>query len=101
MRAPKNYVYFSNCVHLNGQDIEEMVDQAIDITWRTFRQYVNLEHLKELYPFNYYDWKPGKGDGGLRLKDDWAVSYHRSWFRGVRCYYIQHSGIEYVFLPGA
>jgi hypothetical protein len=27
------------------------------------------------------------------------VGFHRSKFKGKRCYYIQHSAIEYIFCP--
>ena len=36
---------------------------------------------------------------GLKMKDDWAVSYHRSKLHNHTVYYFKHSMIEYVFVP--
>ena len=35
---------------------------------------------------------------GLHLSRDWGVSFYRSRYRGNRCYYMQHSAIEYIFI---
>jgi len=33
----------------------------------------------------------------LKLRADWAVSYHKGVFEGRPCYYMDHSRIEYIF----
>ena len=88
----KEYQYITSCVESTAEDITPMVDDAIDITWDTFRKHVPQSFLHYLFPF--YAWK-GKG---LHIKDDYAVSFHRSKFKGERCYYVRHSAIEYVFV---
>lgn len=89
----RKYQYLTNCTVSTGELIEDMVDhdEAIEITWRTFRDRIYLAELKDLFPV--YDW-----DGrGLHIKDDYHVTFHRSEYAGVRCYYVQQSGIEYIF----
>ena len=87
----RKHQYLTNCINSTAELINDMVDEAIEITWRTFRDRVYLAELKELFP--HYDWT----GQGLHIKDDYAVSFHRSTYAGVRCYYVQHSAIEYVF----
>jgi hypothetical protein len=70
-----------------------MVDQSRDITYRTFQK-----HAKGLT-----DWAREMGyvrdpqHGGLSLKNDWHVSYHKSEYDGRPCYYLVHSAIEYIW----
>lgn len=93
MKKEKSMHYQTNCVSSDGYDISDMVDDAIPVTLNTIRKYCS--DLRE--------WEQGMGYStgnqrdGLKLKDDWAVSYYRSKFRGQRCYYIEHSHIEYVW----
>lgn len=81
--------YIGCCVELNG--INEMVDQSIDISYRTFMKHV--KNVAEIFP--QYDWS--QKPKNLTLKQDCYVSYHRSKYRGKRCYYICHSAIEYIW----
>lgn len=46
-----------------------------------------------------YSKNPGKS-GNLTLRKDWAVSYHRSKYNGVKCYFLVHSTIEYIWTLG-
>lgn len=87
--ANRIYTYVTCCMHARGEDIEKMVDNAIDVTYRTFIKRVPLQVLNEMFGY-------GRGQG-LHLIDDWHVSYHRSRYRGRKCYFIKHSGIEYIF----
>lgn len=90
------YLFETDCTTSDARSIRQMVDQAKKITYRTFIKNVAIDHLRTIYPFNTYEW--GSGDKpGLRLKDDWHVRYYRSVYRGIPCYYIDHSAIEYVF----
>ena len=40
----------------------------------------------------------GKPTAPFHIKDDFAVGFWRSRYEGKRCYYITHSGIEYIFM---
>ena len=93
------YLYHKNCTQFPTREfwyscLVDMIGQAIDITYRTFMSKLNRHQVAELFP--QYDWRKFPRD--LTLKQDWAVSYHRSKLNGERCYFIKHSGIEYIFL---
>ena len=89
-----NYFYETNCISSTAKWINDMTDQAREVTYSTLARRVGAEQLKEVFP--YYTWGPGP-DPGLRLKDDWTVGYYRSTYRGRPCYYVEHSSIEYIF----
>jgi hypothetical protein len=88
----KNFIYEINCVSANGDDIIDMVDNARQISYRTFCKHIksqDLKHIKEALGY-------GKD---LSLKRDWAVSFYKSKYKNKPCYYLCHSMIEYVFVP--
>lgn len=82
----------TNCVHSTAEKIDAMMDTAKDITFVTFWRAVDKAQVKALFPD--YEWGRAKG---LRLKDDYAVSYYHSHFDGVLAFILQHSAIEYIF----
>jgi hypothetical protein len=91
-----SYSFYNNCVGWDSSDMDgltEVIDNAQEVTLKTFLQYVTMEKILELFPF-YAKTKAQ----GLTLANDWAVRFFRSTYRGKKCYYIQHSAIEYVFL---
>lgn len=88
-----NYFYETNCTSSTAKLINDMVDQAREVTYATLARHVGADQLRFTFPF--YAWGPGTP--GLRMKNDWAVSYYRSKYRGRLCYYVQHSAIEYIF----
>lgn len=97
------YRYWQSCVGFTGDvyDLMDLDSNGRQITWKTFRQHVATEDLETLFPD--YHWKkgsPGKYKFGLHIKDDWAVTFHRSHIRGVPVYYVCHSSIEYIFTKG-
>lgn len=95
--------FIGSCVDFNyrpQEDIDalcEMVDTAQDISLSTFMKHVPLNLLAKLFPS--YTWGPGRREG-LRFKDDWAISFHRSFFKGKRCYFVKWSAIEFIFTQG-
>jgi len=100
MQAKKHtFNYYGNCVGWPKSEVDyliEMVDMAASITRATFLKHVDREELRDMEKQMGYDTLPWER-GGLRMKDDWAVSYHRSKLKGKTVYYFKHSGIEYVF----
>jgi hypothetical protein len=69
-----------------------MLDRAREITFRTFKR-----HCQE-----FDGWCRGMSysvgnERGLHIKDDWAVSFHKSGYRGRPCYFVTHSAIEYIW----
>ena len=70
-----------------------MVDEAIDITLCTFRKHcVGFAEIATQLGYAQDSRK------GLTIAQDWHVSYHRSKYNGERCYFLQWSGIEYIWL---
>ena len=90
---PKRYKFLTSCVDARGSDIQEMVDRAREITYKTLLSHVGAETLRKQFPD--YEWNRR---GGLKLSSDYAVSFHASRYRGRKCYYVRHSCIEYVFV---
>lgn len=87
--------YRTCCVNSTASAINAMVDRAREVTYRTFRKHVSAAVMDEWAANMGYD--VGSRRGGLRLKADWHVSYHKSVYRGNNCWYIRHSAIEYIF----
>lgn len=93
------FLYATNCVDSrDGPAINAMTDRAREITYATVLRHVGRAQLAEVFP--NYDWGPGTPDrfkGGPKLSTDWAVSFHRSRWRGVPCVYVRWSAIEFIF----
>ena len=96
----KQYKYYNNCVSWPSYDVSrngglsDMIDNAIEITRKTFLKHVNKYDLKGLGMDLGYAEHPSQG---LTMAGDWHVSYHRSKLHDKRVYYFAHSSIEYVF----
>lgn len=90
------YKFYSTCVGWPEDDVHaegglcSMVDDARDITRRTFQLHVDSEQLREIETALGYD-------KNLRMHKDWHVSYHRSRLHGKQVYFFKHSAIEHVF----
>ena len=91
------FSYKTNCVSWDPLDIDSLqniIDNAIEITRRTFLKHTFKEEISFLesslgYAKHYKQ--------GLTMFQDWCVSYHRSKCNGRRCYFFCHSAIEYLF----
>ena len=89
------YRYVTNCVNVPESDVDaliEMIDNAKDTSYDALSRRVGVPLLKEHFPG--YAWG---SERGLRMTKDYAVSYHRSTFKGKRVYYVRWSAIEYIF----
>jgi hypothetical protein len=85
------YLYVTNCTDFSlhgryGEAIHEMTDQAEDIDFADLVQAVGWQGLEGVFGHEAHD-----------LENDFAVSYHKSVWRGIPCFYVQHSRIEYIF----
>ena len=89
--------FVTDCVSAQGDDITLMQAVAIPISYRTFASRLGPAAIKQIRQRLGYS----KNGNGLALTKDWAVGFHRSTYRGVRCYYMQHSRIEYVYTDKA
>jgi hypothetical protein len=99
-KAQVQYHYVLNCTNLkHGKPIQDMIDEAEDISWEEFNKYISNQELRSIFG-DIYDYDNQDNKVGLKIQDDYAVSFHKSFFQGVPCYYLVHSAIEYIFLPG-
>ena len=84
--------YLTNCVNSTAEHINNMVEVAREITYGTFIKHVDWKELANMFSCETHY------KHGLLLKNDWAVSYFKSKYRGKPCYYVCHSCIEYIFI---
>lgn len=70
-----------------------MVDQAVQVSYRTF-----FRHCAGVATWAKHSGYATRSDKGLTLDKDWHVSFYRSKFRGKPCYYMYHSAIEYIWV---
>jgi hypothetical protein len=98
MRRPDGFIYFSNCTDVTGVGpyLDDMFENGKQITYRKFMAAVGEYNVRPV--FSDYEWGRGRD---LKMRNDPYVSYYQSTFRGLPCYYIRQSGIEWVFIrPG-
>jgi hypothetical protein len=94
------YKFLGTCIHLPAIHVTRMVEHAKDVKYNTLEKYVTKEQLSHYFP-DYYWGKSKKNDIGQKkilLKDDYAVSFHKSQYFDIPCYYVRWSAIEYVFI---
>lgn len=90
---PKTFV--CDCVSCgDGRAIQDMVDRSRQITRRTFLRHVDREEMRRIEGMLSY---ATGSERGLHMANDWAVSYHKSRFRGRPCVYFDWSAIEHIF----
>lgn len=85
--------YITNCTNSTAELINAMTETSKEISYRTFEKRVGKNLLADIFPF--YTW--GKRDGGLKMHNDYAVSYFKGTYAGEPVYYCDHSMIEYIF----
>lgn len=97
--AQAYFQYWTNCVSSTAEQIDAMLDHPSnrEISYNTFLRYVGKDQLAEIFP--YYNWGSNRNNG-LKLKDDYHVSYNKSVYDNMECVYMVHSAIEYVFVSG-
>jgi len=86
----KPFQFETTCVSSRGEYINEMTEAAREVTYETMRKYCDLDWLAATLGYE-------RRAPGVTLKHDWAVSYWKSWYRGVPCYYVVWSHIEHIF----
>lgn len=93
------YKFFNSCVNWNRKDVDsegglsDMIESGKSITYETFRKNVDTSDFKYLQSLLGYPC------GRLTMNKDWCVHYFRGCLHGRRVYWVNHSAIEYVFVP--
>lgn len=88
------YRYIGNCTNSHMADgLEDMMDKAKEISYNALVAAVGREQLAHTFPD--FDWSARPRN--LTMRADYAVSYYKSWFKGMLCYYVRESGVEFIF----
>lgn len=92
-------MFLRSCVTWAQNDLatlEFIIDNGRPIKLATLRRHVEREHFQEFERLlGYATWR---GRVGLRLQNDYEVSFYRSRLPDGRpVVYVDHSRIEYVF----
>lgn len=91
----QRFSYLGNCTNSHvASGLEDMMDSAEEISYEEMLSVLGKQELSHHFP--QFDWSSRPRD--LTMKNDYAVSYYKSTFRGKPCYYIRESGIEYIFV---
>ncbi len=92
-----NYRYYDCCVNWPAADVDgglcAMVDSGRTVRRATFIRNVGASLLSEFERLMRYPM------GKLTMARDYAVQYYRGKLHGRRVYWVNHSAIEYVFVP--
>ncbi len=94
----KEYQFHTSCVHSTAELIDDMCEHAVEITYETMLRHCDLPSWAKQMLYEK------RKDQGLTLKGDWHVTYHKSRYGGVSCYYLVHSAIEHIWVaeePGS
>ena len=98
------FTYLNNCVNWWRDDVRskggliDMVQDAVEITRRTFVRHVDRQELREQELTLGYCRHPKQG---LTMASDGCVRYYKSKLHGELVYFFDNSSIEYVFArPG-
>jgi len=83
------------CVEAPAEPLTEMIDNAREITLRTFRKHVDRASFLDLQRQLGYSTGSQKG---LHISRDYHVRFYVSKYKGQPCYYINWSAIEHVFM---
>ncbi len=92
--SKKQYTFYTNCIHADGDAIHEMKAKAVDVSYRTML--ARCHGVVDLSISLSYVRRRDQ-DHGLTMKNDWHVGYYKSAYQGKPCYYLVYSGIEYIW----
>lgn len=85
----KPYVFLTSCVASTAELIDAMTEGAEELTHAELAEHCDLSSFAH---------EMGYCDDGLKLENDYHVSYWKSTYDGKRCYYLDHSRIEYIWI---
>lgn len=89
----KAYRFVDTCVTAGGPAVNAFDDSRREIGYRTFARYVDIPGVEAMLGYGR--------DIGLRLKNDWHVTYYRGIYRGRRCYVLMWSAVHHFFVEAA
>ena len=87
----RDFYFWTDCVHSVSSLIQEMVDDAQPVTWRTMRAHcADIDEVATQLGYGR--------DIGLFLGTDWHVGFYKGYYAGVPCYFFTWSAIEHIFI---
>jgi len=95
--SKKVFSYWKNCVSFSRNMVDDLIrciDTSRTIKYESFIKHVDMNDFNQLCRDLGYSFKKNE----LRIQDDYAVSFHISYFKKNRVYYVRHSSIEYIFI---
>ena len=74
-------------------ELQHLYEHDREITFETFARNVDLKEVSEELGYAY-----GRGEAGVRLRKDPFVRFYRSEFRGKRCWHLDWSAIDHIYI---
>ncbi len=99
LEETQKYIFHTNCVNSTAEWIDDMVDVSKDVSYKEFVKNCVIDW--DASPYTVYNTPDGSRDEGLELEKDWSVSWNKSYYRGVPCYYMDHSRIEWIYIKSS
>ncbi len=101
MSSMVKYRYFQSCVDFVGDEVEHLLamldsESETEATLATLRRNCGTAAIGDWAKQHGYERSKRRG---LTMANDFAISYHRSIYRGRRCYFIRWSAIEFIWVP--
>lgn len=88
----RKYIYKTNCTRSSASALELMYEKSRAITFETFTRKCEWRELAKSLGYSVFR------ENGLKLKNDYCVSFYKSEFEGQSCYYMVQSCIDHIFL---
>jgi len=86
-----DFYFWTDCVNSIGSLIQEMVDDAQPVTWRTMRAHcADIDEIAAQLGYGR--------DVGLSLGKDWHVGFFKGYYADAPCYFFTWSAIEHIFI---
>ncbi len=74
------------------RELATLEEHDREITFETFARHVDLRKISEYLGYSFGHQK------GLHLRKDYHVRYYVSRFRGQRCWHLDWSSIDHIFV---
>lgn len=97
--AASQFRYVGNCTLPDcGPHLADMMERAKKVPYKELLAAVGRATLAETFPGFYWGERPNRRRGDMALHQDPYVSFYKSTYRDLPCYFVQESGIEYIFV---
>lgn len=93
------YTFLGSCVTLGADGLQEMIDsdEWEDVHSPTPALFLN-EVREKCAGLELWEDVLGYAEDTIQLENDWHIDYGKGIYKGLPCYWIRHSHIEYVWV---